>query len=395
MWIDQNTGFRQDVPHRLIYPILDAGNTNLQIITESKVVKVLFDEQKRATGVQYLPAGADTPSTIKASKLVVLAGGALSTPQILQRSGIGDSALLSKFSIPVISDISAVGQTYQDHNVIFYPYHSTASAEETLDSILSGRLNLEAALKLKKASPGRHVLGWNGLDCVGKIRPTDDDAETFPSELKAYWERDYKPRPTRPLMLMSSIAGFAGDHSKVAVGQHFSLGPYTPYPYSRCSVRITGPSVSDPADFDCGFLSNAADVQKLVWGYKKQREIARRMAHYRRPLEVGHPRFATNSKASFEAVDAASKKEGRYVPVIYEKEDDEAIEKFVRENVSTAWHPLGTCPMKKREEGGVADKELNIYGFEGLKIVGKFDPFKVNEGIGEDGSDVGRSVDLS
>ncbi|OQU96963.1 hypothetical protein CLAIMM_02968 [Cladophialophora immunda] len=375
MWIDQKTGRRQDVAHRLLYPLLDTHQTKLSVFTEIKVVRVLFNEQKRATGIEYLPAGPDPhakPFVINATKLVVLAGGTFGSPQILQRSGVGDAHRLSRLGIDVVSDLPGVGQNYQDHHVIFYPYKSTAGPSETMDGILSGRLTLEKALEQKKAQPTRYVLGWNGLDCVGKIRPTPGDEALLGAELRELWERDYRPRPTRPLMLMSSLAAFVGDHTAIPPGQHFSLGPYTPYPYSRGSIHITGPAVSDPPDFDCGFLGHPADVQKLVWGYKKQREIARRMRHYRGALKVGHPVFPDKSKAGFDFVDEQDRKGGLCVPIEYSERDDQAIELFIRQNVSTAWHSMGTCAMKPKEQGGVVDARLNVFGVQGLKVTCRF-----------------------
>jgi alcohol oxidase len=54
---------------------------------------------------------------------------------------------------------------------------------------------------------------------------------------------------------------------------------------------------------------------------------------------------------------------------VYCKEDDEAIMDWVRDNLNTTWHSLGTCAMRERERGGVVDGSLNVYGTQGLKVV--------------------------
>lgn len=374
MWIDEQSALRQDVAHNILYPTLDAGDTGLRVLTQKKVMRVIFDENKRATGVEYTentgnPSGASR--MVKARKLVVLASGALGTPQVLERSGIGNKALLSKLDIPIVSELPGVGNNYQDHHVIFYPYRSTASADETLDGIFSGRLTFEEALKQKAASPDRHILGWNGLDCIGKLRPSEDEVKGLGEELEQLWVNDYKERETRPLMFLSSVAAFVGNHADIPAGQHFSLGPTTPYPYSRGSIHITDNNVFSVPRFSSGFFEHPADVQKHIWGYKKQREIARRMAHYKGPLEIGHPTFAPDSMASFEAVDEATKKAGYPQPIEYSEQDDKAIETFIRKNVGTAWHSMGTCAMKPRDNDGVVDKYLNVYGVSQLKLIGK------------------------
>jgi alcohol oxidase len=292
MWIDRDTGLRQDVAHCLLFPLLDQGNTRLQVATDISVNRILFDN-KRATGVEYTINGSN-PATVKARRLVVLASGALGSPQVLERSGVGDKTLLSKLGIPVTSDLPGVGSNYQDHNVIFYPYKSSAGVEETIDGVVSGRLTLEEGLKQRQANPARNAIGWNGLDCVGKLRPSE--VTSLHPTLQKAWEEDFKPLPEKPLMLIATIAGYVGDHSGIDVGQYFSCGPYTPYPYSRGSIHITGRSVTDKPDFDCGFLSDPVDLEKLVWGYKLQREITRRMTHYRGPLTDGHPNFRPTLK---------------------------------------------------------------------------------------------------
>lgn len=155
------------------------------------------------------------------------------------------------------------------------------------------------------------------------------------------------------------------------------MGTYTAYPYSRGSIHIVSPSVTVPASFHTGFLSHPADVSKLIWAYKKQREIYRRTNAYQGELALGHPQFTTDSKAAIS--DGPLKQEGfknvedrkAVQEIEYSKEDDKVIEQWIRENVNTTWHSLGTCKMAPREEGGVVDPSLNVYGTKGLKVAGK------------------------
>jgi alcohol oxidase len=77
-----------------------------------------------------------------------------------------------------------------------------------------------------------------------------------------------------------------------------SFGNYTPYPYSRGSIHITGPTIRDELDFETGFLSDDLDVAALVWAYKKHREVMRRTKMYRGELRIRHPTFPPGSKAA-------------------------------------------------------------------------------------------------
>lgn len=169
-------------------------------------------------------------------------------------------------------------------------------------------------------------------------------------------------------MLFGTVAGYLGDHSTVESGQYFNCIPYTAYPYSRGSIHIKSTSPFEAPEFDPGYLSDPADVEQMLYGYKIQREIARRLFHYRGPLEITHPKFPSGSKASYEYVDNVSAEKGFPVPIESTPEDDNII----RQSIGTTWHSISTCSMKKRENGGVVDERLNVYDVEGLKVVGTF-----------------------
>jgi hypothetical protein len=130
-------------------------------------------------------------------------------------------------------------------------------------------------------------------------------------------------------------------------------------------MHITGSSIDDPLDFDVGFFNDAGDIdlKKQMWAYKKHREILRRANYFRGELASGHPKFPADSKAAVVVTEIAL---SDVRDLEYSREDDEAIEQFLRENVNTTWHSLGTCKMAPREEDGVVDAELNVYGVKGL-----------------------------
>jgi alcohol oxidase len=89
---------------------------------------------------------------------VIVTAGALGTPQILERSGVGNPEILKKLKIPVVSNVPGVGENYQDHHLLLHPYKSSLGSEETLDCILSGRKDFVKALTGKDP-----MLGWNGI----------------------------------------------------------------------------------------------------------------------------------------------------------------------------------------------------------------------------------------
>lgn len=149
------------------------------------------------------------------------------------------------------------------------------------------------------------------------------------------------------------------------------MGNYTAYPYSRGSLHITGPNFDDALDFDVGFFSDAGeiDLKKQVWAYKKQREFMRRTQMFRGEVALGHPKFPPESKAAVvESVSDPGVNGADVQDLEYSAEDDKAIEQYLRENIQTTWHSLGSCKMAPREDMGVVDGNLNVYGVQNLKV---------------------------
>lgn len=160
----------------------------------------------------------------------------------------------------------------------------------------------------------------------------------------------------------------------MAPGQYYSVSTFTVYPYSRGHVHIK--SATDPGgpiDFATDFLSSPLDVQKHVWVYKKQREIARRMpSMYRGEVPGTHPPFAAGSAAALitteeEAAAALAAGNGVIDNIVYTPADDAVIAQWVRDKVGTTWHSLGTCAMAPLDRGGVVDARLGVHGLQNLK----------------------------
>jgi alcohol oxidase len=227
-------------------------------------------------------------------------------------------------------------------------------------------------------------------DVCAKLRLTDEEVKSLGPEFEADWNRDFVPFPTKPVMLCGVVNAFLADPSLVDPGQYVTMvsiqfsrpsfffpftepsthqtqGCYTAYPYSRGRIHINNPTdVLTGYDFDTGFLNHPSDIKKQRWAYKMSREIARRLPYYAGELELGHPKFPAGSAAALEAGPIANAEQIKDIE--YTAADDEAIDEWIRGNLSTTWHSLGTCKMAPREKGGVVDGNLNVYGTEGLKV---------------------------
>lgn len=366
-------GRRQDAAHRYIHPKLQSDQyPNLHVLVETQTVRVLFDDNKRAVGIQYQPNAKYNKDnvgggihTISARRLVVLSSGANGSPLILERSGIGSTKVLERAGVPIVADLPGVGNDYQDHHLSLWTYRTNLGHDETINGFFNGRFNLEEMVKQKHP-----LLGWNSMDASGKFRPTEEEVTALGPEFKAAWDRDFKNDPNRPLMIMALYLVYLGDHASLPDdAEYVSMANWTAYPYSRGHIHITGPDLGDPIDFNVGYLTDNDDndLKKHIWAYKVSREIIRRSAIYRGELPSGHPSFPAGSAAA--AQPAADGPVPADAPrITYTREDDAAIEQAIREVVGTTWHSLGTAKMAPPEKLGVVDPALNVHGVTGLKV---------------------------
>ncbi|KAI9691302.1 MAG: hypothetical protein M1820_009765 [Bogoriella megaspora] len=361
-------GKRQDTAHQYLHPRLQDGkHPNLHVVVESQVVRILV-EDKTANGVVFTPNSElhlreRQERLVKARKLVIISCGAMGTPAVLERSGIGEAEILARAGVPLRTDLPGVGNDYEDHQLAIYPYKTNLAPEDTADAVLSGRISAEQLIK--DNSPH---LGYNAQDVTCKFRPSKGEVAELGPEFQKAWDDHFKEKPDKPLVIMALTNTFPGFDPAVPVGQYLGVTVFSVYPFSRGHVHITGPSPGDPLDFDTGFFAdrNAIDLKKHVWAYKKQREIMRRLNTYRGEVASWHPPFPPNSDAVCIETNTPLPHDVRNI--VYTAEDDRLIEQFLRERIGTTWHSLGTCKMAPREERGVVDASLGVYGFQKLKI---------------------------
>ncbi|KAK7719626.1 hypothetical protein SLS64_001803 [Diaporthe eres] len=368
------SGERQDVASTYLHPRLrDGKHPNLHVVVESQVSRILIDDSKRAYGVEFRPNPVfhtdqmeqQPPRSVRARKLVIASSGACGTPPLLERSGLGDSEILTRAGVPVLVDLPGVGNGYEDHHLLVYPYFSNLAPADTLDKFIYGSQETQEKLIENK----HKMLGWNAQEVQGKVRPNESEVAALGPEFQAAWDREFKPSPDKPLAIITAIAGFPGDPRLTTGDPCLSTTVFTVYPFSRGHIHITGPGVDDPVDFETGFFADPGqlDVKKHMWMYKKQREVIRRMPCYRGEMAACHPPFAAGSGAACVRLTDGPLPAG--VPGIeYSAEDDAYLERWLRENVGTTWHSLGTCKMLPRDEMGVVDPSLGVYGVQNLKI---------------------------
>lgn len=114
---------------------------------------------------------------------------------------MGQSDILTIAGVQeIISDLPGVGENYQDHHLLVYPYHSSLMENETMDAITCGRVNVDRLIQDKAP-----ILGWNAMDIVCKIRPSDVEIAALGPTFQEFWDKEYKADPNKPLALGSLI----------------------------------------------------------------------------------------------------------------------------------------------------------------------------------------------
>lgn len=196
--------------HTYLHPkLLDGNHPNLNVLVESQVLRILF-EDKKATGVEYIPnsdlqanpADSQRPvRRVRARKLVIASGGTFGTPALLERSGIGNREILNRVGVSdIISHVPGVGEAFTDHPLMLYAYRSSLAPEDTFDALATGRVDPGELIK-----NNAKILGWNAMDIACKIRPNEADVAALGPDFQEAWDCDFKNNPNKPLVLMSLI----------------------------------------------------------------------------------------------------------------------------------------------------------------------------------------------
>jgi choline dehydrogenase len=290
---------------------------NLHVVTHAHVMRVGFDG-RRATGIEYVRNGV--PQVAHATSEVMLAGGAINSPQLLQLSGVGPAAHLQKHGIQVVADCAGVGTNLQDHYNARLVYRCTQPI--TLNDVVGHPLR-GAATVLRYAFGRKGFLTVGASSAAGFFRA---DASAVAPDIQA------------------GIALFSTD--KAGTGLHpfsgFSIIVRLLRPESRGTVMIESADPFQAPIIQPNYLAATRDEDLLVEGLLTMRKLAETSA-MQPYVESEHlPGPACESAAD--------------------------MREFVRQRGGTSYHPVGTCRMGDDREA-VVDARLRVHGLDGLRVV--------------------------
>jgi choline dehydrogenase len=299
---------------------LDPARTraNLHIETGAFATGVVM-QGRRAVGVRYRRGGALQTAHCRAE--VLLAAGAIQSPQLLQLSGIGPGALLAEHGIPVVVDAPEVGENLQDHLQVRLGYECTRpiTTNDQLNSV-PGRVRI--ALQWLLARSGPLAVGINQGGCFMRALP------------------EVSHTPDIQFHVATLSADMAGGQVHPYSG--FTMSVCQLRPRSRGHIRIRAPDPFAPPSMQPNYLDSELDQRTAVAALKAARAIAASEAlrgYVRREVKPGP--------------DATS--------------DAELLE-FCRDHGATIFHPAGTCRMGV-DGRAVVDPRLRVIGAAALRVV--------------------------
>ncbi len=296
---------------------------NLRVITHAQVTRVLI-EGGRAVGVEYQRGGAR--AVVRCKGEVILSGGAINSPQLLQLSGIGPGALLQGMGLPVLVDNPNVGAHLSDHQGINYTFRMTVPTYN--DALRPWWGKLRAGLE--------YVIGGGG-PLAKSINHGGGFFRTSPDE----------PRPNMQLYMQafSTLLPKEGERPILTPDPFpgMSLGLSNCRPTSRGEIRLRSPDPLAHPVITANAFSTDHDVAEMLLAVKFLRRLAAQPALSRLIAEELRPGPMVQS-------------------------DADLIADF-RQRSGTVYHPSCTCRMGDDAATSVLDSNCAVRGVDGLRVI--------------------------
>ncbi|MBU3058729.1 choline dehydrogenase [Pseudomonas indica] len=291
---------------------------NLTIVTHALTDRILFGG-KRAIGVAYLHGNGSEPVTAHARREVLICSGAIASPQLLQRSGVGPGALLRDLDIPVVLDLPGVGANLQDHLEMYVQY----ACKEPVSLYPALQWWNQPPIGAQWLFLGKGVGASNQFEAGGFIR-TRDEFE---------W-------PNIQFHFLPVAINYNGSNAVKEHGFQAHVGSMRSPSRGRIQLRSKDPRKHPSILFN--YMSTEQDWQEFRDGIRITREI------------MNQP--------------ALDPFRGREISPGVDYQSDADLDRFVREHAETAFHPSCSCKMGE-DDMAVVDGQGRVHGLEGLRVI--------------------------
>jgi choline dehydrogenase len=319
--INTYRGLRASTANAFLRPALRRRNIKIQ--TRALATRILFDG-KRATACAYIQNGHE--KTVKARREVILCGGAVNSPQLLQLSGIGDPADLGAAGVRVHHSLEGVGRNLADHLAVSYFYRSSQPTLNDQLGKLRGKLLAGLHYLINRGGPLSMSVNQGG----GFIRSRPDLARP---NLQLYFS------PVSYTQTLLSERKLLNPDPFSA----FLLSFNACRPTSRGRLAIVSADPRQAPRIMPNYLSTDQDVEDALSGAKLLRRLA-----------------ATRPLADIIT--------GEISPGPAVRTDADLLADF-RNRADTVYHPVGTCAMGPDAGTAVVDARLRVHGISGLRVI--------------------------
>lgn len=319
--ITTHRGLRESAARAFLHPV--ARLPNLRVELNAHVLRVDI-AGRRAAGVTFRQGRQNQRA--RARREVLIAAGAINTPQLLQLSGIGPAELLREYGIEVVADLQAVGRHLQDHLCIDHLFRTSVP---TLNEELGGTVGrVRAGLRYALWRRGPLALSVN--QAGGFVR--SDPCQARPDMQLYFSPLSYtRGRPgQRALMRPDPFPGIL-------------LSAQPCRPASRGYIEIRSPDPLAPPRIVANSLSHPSDLDALL----RAQYLLRRIA----------------AAPALRAIIAEELRPGEHCTT------EGTLIEDIRARASTVFHPVGTCRMAANAISGVVDPALRVHGLAGLRVV--------------------------
>ena len=308
------SGRRETTASALLQPAL--GRPNMMVLTGTRATRVIL-EGRRATAVEARSAGGSI--TVKAHREIVLAAGAIQSPQLLMLSGIGAGEHLASVGVPIRHDLPGVGKNLHDH--LASPVHM-------------GMQNpVSYGVSLRAMPRNLWYIGEYLLFRRGPMANNVFESAAFVKSIPGLDKPDTQ--------LVFQPAKRPGPSFPYPVGHGFAISPVGLYPRSRGRVTLASPDPFDAPLIDPNLLSAPEDLPPLISGMRLARKI-----------------FASVAFAKYRARETAPGSEAQ---------SDDELAAYVRAQAYTVHHPVSTCRMGN-DAAAVVDPQLRVIGLDNLRV---------------------------
>ncbi|MGE8503280.1 MAG: choline dehydrogenase [Pseudomonas sp.] len=291
---------------------------NLTIVTHATTDRILFDG-KRASGVSYLIGNSNNATEARARREVLLCAGAIASPQILQRSGVGPAALLRELDIPLVHELPGVGQNLQDHLEMYLQYACT----QPVSLYPALKLLNQPGIGAQWLFAGNGIGASNQFEAGGFIRTRPEFA----------W-------PNIQFHFLPVAINYNGSNAVNEHGFQAHVGSMRSPSRGRIQLKSKDPRQHPSILFN--YMSHEQDWQEFRDGIRLTREIM--------------------------AQPALDPYRGREISPGAEVQTDAELDTFIREHAETAFHPSCSCKMGE-DDMAVVDGQGRVHGVQGLRVV--------------------------